>query len=203
MKTFRIALMIVAALAITSCEKDDNKKGGPSGGNGGGGGGSAGNHLTLDGKKTTLKAGVLEYYGTQDTVGLYNYDIALVSTNLVEKNGELEPADSNFTFIYFELFTKDSGVNLPIGTYTYSQTEKDFSLTYAEIGTDVDTIWHYIPSGTFKVVQNSPVYELSFSGTTFLGEAVSMYYKGNLYKEDESGSNIAAKMELRSKLRSE
>jgi len=148
---------------------------------------SPNNFLKLDDAEIELKAGVIEDFGLYET-NLYNFDITLINSNLVEVDGELTTEEPIITGIYFELFTNSEN-DLSTGTYNLVDVNdiSNQTFAFAEVAENVDTtsinetgLFTELVSGTLEVLSNAPDYEIEFSGIDSSGRTISGYYKGDL-----------------------
>ena len=177
-KHYLLILSIFTVFAITSCSSDDD-----SGSNSNGTNASSDSYLEIEGDNYQLRSGVIEDYG-EGSNETFNFDITLISTNVTSINGEFIPEGDSYTGIYFELWS-DNSSDLAEGTYSYSNSEDGFTYTYSEIHKDISTdtfTGEYIDitSGELEVNKNGNNYEFTFTGTTFDGDDISMYYSGSL-----------------------
>ncbi|WP_299102539.1 hypothetical protein [uncultured Winogradskyella sp.] len=171
----QIILLLTVSVMSFSCGSDDD---GNSNDNG---------VLIYGGTEYQLKAGMIQDYGEYYD-GLYNFDIYLVTSDIVESDGEPIPEDSEFSGVYFELFTSNPS-DLAEGTYAFGDNVEVNSYTYANLFID-SSIEDYngisINSGTFTVLENGSTYEFSFQGTSTDGTSFSGSYTGSLGTYDYS-----------------
>jgi hypothetical protein len=170
-------LFILALLLLVACSNDDdNNNGNPQN-----------NVLRIADVEFELKAGVIEDFGLYEA-DLYNFDIVLINSNIIEVGGEPFPEEQFVTGIYFELFT-NSEDDLTTGTYNLVDSDEISNQTFefAEIVENVDVTsneetgqYTELVSGTLEVLSNAPVYEFEFSGIDSSGRNISGYYKGDL-----------------------
>ena len=173
----KITLICLVAITAIACNKDDD-----------GASNSKKGQLKFDGKSYNLKSGFLYNYGEIET-GIYNYDVVLLTTEIVFEDGEpLAPADNIFSEVYFELYT-DNSQELEEGVYNFSNTVdvntfSEFSEIAINVNFDTEEGTYYeITSGTFEVLSNN-TYELSFEGNAE-GKSFSGNYKGSLKTYDD------------------
>jgi len=170
-------MMITSFLIISGCNNDDDNNTTVQ----------QNSFLKIGDNEYELKAGLIEDYGLYEP-GLYNFDITLISSNVVEVDGEPFPEDQIVNAIYFELFT-DSQTDLSTGVYSLVDFQNIGNQTFelCEISENVDVnsveetgTFTGLVSGTLEVVANGPEYEFQFSGVDNLGQDISGSYQGNL-----------------------
>ena len=180
-KHYLLILSIFTVFAITSCSSDDD-----SGSNSNGTNVSSDSYLEIEGESYQLKAGAIEDFG-EGFNNTFNFDITLINSDVTIINGDFTPSGDSFSGIYFELWSENSS-DLAEGTYSYNDTENAFTYTIGEIFKDVSTEtfsgeYFEISSGELEVNKNGNNYEFTFTGTTFDGDNISMYYNGSLINE--------------------
>ncbi|NRD19015.1 hypothetical protein HNV08_03065 [Winogradskyella eckloniae] len=175
MKILKQIILVFTLSAMSfSCGSDDD--GGSSNSNG---------VLIYGDTEYQLKAGIIEDYGEYYD-GLYNFDISLATSEIIESDGVPVPEDNIFSGVYFELFTSNSS-DLAEGTYAFGDNVEVNSYTYANLFIDSSIENNNaisINSGTFTVLENGSTYEFSFQGTSSDGTSFSGSYTGSLQSYD-------------------
>ncbi|MDT0295221.1 hypothetical protein ACFQ3R_03090 [Mesonia ostreae] len=175
MKKVKIFLVLAfVSLSIISCNKDDDNDSS-----------SSSNFLKVGDSEYTLKAGVIEDYGSFST-GVYNFDVLLTTSKLTTIAGEVLPQDEIFSGIYFELFTANEN-NLEEGVYNFSTSGEANTFEYGDIIIDAtigesEPTYYEITGGSFEVLDNGNTYNLKFEGMMENGQSFSGAYRGSLTK---------------------
>lgn len=110
MKNLKLLVLLVSiSLVSFSCDSDDDS---------GNGGSSADSKLIFGDTEYQLKAGTIENYGDYYVDGVFNFDIALLSSEISIVDGYTEPTDAVYSGVYFELFTLSED-DIAEGVYTF------------------------------------------------------------------------------------
>ncbi len=177
MKNFNLSRMFIllffTSVTLMSCSTDDDGEEENGSGN-----------ANYDGTEINLDQGYIVDYGEYE--GLYNFDITLLSDDF-EIDIANENIEGNGEMVYFEMWTEQSS-GLKNGTYTLSNGESDFGLTYAEFAMDFNPNedeeegGSYLESTVAEVTVNKSgsTYTLDFELTFENGKSLTGRYVGNL-----------------------
>ncbi len=184
-----LCLFMAIPLVFTSCGGDDDATDESSEN-------TALNQFSYDGETYDINTAIIEGYGMYGDN--YNFDLSLTDATITNEDGEPSTTDTNFTGIYFEMFT-DNPNQLEPGTYTYiGETEENwgaaFSFDYADITfvesvDEEDYTYYEFTDGTVTIADDN-TFEVEFTATDDNGNTVEGYYKGdtmNFDYEDETG----------------
>ncbi|WP_394906485.1 hypothetical protein [uncultured Mesonia sp.] len=181
-----LLLIFCVSFGLISCSSDDD-------------GASTSDRMIVDGTSYELESAIISNYGSFD--GVSNFDLALVSSDVIKAGNVYLPEQEKVSALYFELYTEVAD-QLPLGTYTFddNETAGTFSANSMLLITnnwanedDAEYIGS-LASGTIEVLKNGPTeYEFTFDVTTTDGKKVTGYFKDNdVYLEDDSWDRPSA-----------
>lgn len=182
MKNFKLSrmfiLLLLTSVSFISCSEDDD--GGEGNENGSG-------NATYNGTKINFDKGFIVNYGEYE--GLYNFDITLLSDDF-EIDIINEDLEGTGEIIYFEMWT-DQSTGLKNGTYTLSNGESDFGLSFAEFAVDFnpndadEDDYLEATEAEITVNKSGSTYTLDFDLTLENGKSLTGRYVGNLIETED------------------
>lgn len=168
-----ISFILLLCIAIVGCKKDSTKDLTPQ------------NSLRVDGTEYGISNGLLINYGIDG--GAYNIELDLFSSGITvyEYLGFPDSISGNGHGITFNVYSS-SGDKLDLVDYALNNSKLAGSFDDGEytlnwnVALNPDGNFSPLKSGTIKVINSGPEFELSFSGTDHNNKAISGYYKGPL-----------------------
>ncbi len=169
MKLFKSSILAMIALSVVtfSCKNDDD-------------GDQETNSITINAESDDLENGYVISFG-EDSEGIYDWDIVLVSEGITIVDGEFEGIGS---LIYIDLLT-DSMTGIPEGTYNFSN-QGAFSINTidailnADIGDAIESDVSFGTNGSVVVEGTGNDRKITVSSTGPNSTTITATYRGNL-----------------------
>ena len=175
---WKVLLGIVAIALIgslTSCDLlGDDDNGSSRGGRGTG-------ELEYQGETTELTQLFFDDWG-EDTPGVYNIDIYILSDDLTLSGDIFLDTSGTGRYVYLEMFF--DGPSVSAGDYTFAVSEAAGTFSdFSDITTVVDgnpTAQHDLTDGNVTISINGSTYTIIGSVTTEAGDSATFTYEGPL-----------------------
>jgi hypothetical protein len=190
--------MVLMNFMLASCsKKDENIKDEDSG---------AGNYFKLDNAEYKLSAGLLDNYGTDDSLEwhygyaqyllLYSNGFTLsvdtdhsdiVDWDIIGKGNALviDLYSSTGSMLDNGEYSYSNAIPSPIGTFDFASCLTDFDAAIDDESQE-NKIFEIV-SGKLSVSRTDNTYTITINGTTADGKTITGYYKGSLRYFDFSG----------------
>jgi hypothetical protein len=192
MKTIITILVPIFLLCFFTegCKKDKNKDE------------TTTNFLKVGSSRSDLSQGIILEAPLDDTLNYMVLELFSSGITIHEYSEWPNSLTGNGNMVAFNLYTTALD-KFPLGEYTVASPADTFhngTLIYPEyildwnINLDPEPAFAFTTSGTLKVIQNGPEYEISFNGKDMTGNAVSCYYKGSIRFSSYYGDKKTAKI---------
>ncbi|MCX6306197.1 MAG: hypothetical protein NT040_14635 [Bacteroidetes bacterium] len=169
---FPMVIFLAICLINFSCKKDTTSSS------------SSKNQITYKGTEYAMNKGyMVDYYGSMHTIEL---DFFSSGVTVYANGNVMDSLGGTGNGMYFDLINTDS-TTLATGNYPYDSVgnyhpgtfhSAGFALNYnfSHGGGQIITVY----GGTVSVKKTGTNYEISYSGMTYGGDPISLYYKGAL-----------------------
>jgi hypothetical protein len=183
-----LAIIFLLLITLSGCKKDNKDE-------------TTSNFLKVGSFRSDLSQGIILEVPYDDTLNHMALELFSSGITIHEYSEWPNSLTGNGNMVAFDLYTTASD-KFPLGEYTIVNLGDPFqngTLTYStyilnwNISLDPAPAYSFIISGTLKVIQNGPEYEISFNGKDMTGNAVSCYYKGGIRFSSYYGDKKIAK----------